>query len=75
MRTKKNKTAHDRRRKTAADGTNEKRARERDARAMLMRASVMGVLLLILIGSIALVSAQVRHSKAKKAKKRQDRKN
>ena len=42
------------------------RRRKRRQRAMLMRASVMGVLLLIRIGSIALVSAQVRHSKAKK---------
>ena len=46
------------------------RRRKRRQRAMLMRASVMGVLLLILIGSIALVSAQVRHSKAKKAEEK-----
>ena len=35
-----------------------------------MRAAVLGVLILILIGSIALVSAQVRRSKAKKAEEK-----
>ena len=37
---------------------------------MIMRAAVLGVLILILIGSIALVSAQVRRSKAKKAEEK-----
>lgn len=46
------------------------RRRKRRQRAMIMRVSVMGVLLLILIGSIALVSAQVRRSKAKKAEEK-----
>ena len=35
-----------------------------------MRAAVLGVLILILIGSIALVSAQVRRSKEKKAEEK-----
>ena len=43
------------------------RRRKRRQQAMIMRAAVLGVLILILIGSIALVSAQVRRSKAKKA--------
>ena len=43
------------------------RRRKRRQQAMIMRAAVLGVLILILIGSIALVSVQVRRSKAKKA--------
>ena len=46
------------------------RRRKRRQQAMIMRAAVRGVLILILIGSIALVSAQVRRSKAKKAEEK-----
>lgn len=46
------------------------RRRKRRQQAMIMRAAVLGVLILILIGSIALVSAQVRRSKAKKAEEK-----
>ena len=46
------------------------RRRKRRQQAMIMRAAVLGVLILILIGSIALVSVQVRRSKAKKAEEK-----
>ena len=46
------------------------RRRKRRQQALIMRAAVLGVLILILIGSIALVSAQVRRSKAKKAEEK-----
>ena len=46
------------------------RRRKRRQQAMIMRAAVLGVLILILIGSIALVSVPVRRSKAKKAEEK-----
>ncbi|NCB92907.1 MAG: polysaccharide deacetylase [Clostridia bacterium] len=43
------------------------RRRQRRKKAMMMRAAVLGVLVLILVGAIVLVSFQVKRSKAKKA--------